>query len=339
MPPCYRRTVPIRSVRSGRGRGLVARSVVLIALTIVCTQESGRGRVREPLAAPQSAPPAASPAPSAPAPSAMDGLAGPAAPADLDVMTFNLRYASTITPNSWAQRRPVTRALLTTERPDLIGTQEGLVAQLRDVEADLGAGYDYIGTGRNGGDLDEHMAIFFNKARLLPRQSGNFWLSATPAVPGSISWGSRHVRMVTWVLFDDLATGRRFYAVNTHLDNASENARRHAAGLIRHRLAAFDPLPIVLTGDFNTPAGPGSQVYHLLVDQAGLRDTWTTAARRGPSYATIHNYQPLVPDGERADWILTTPGATALATLVNTHHRGNQFPSDHLPVQVRLRLP
>jgi endonuclease/exonuclease/phosphatase family metal-dependent hydrolase len=224
-------------------------------------------------------------------------------------------------------------------RPDLIGTQEGLATQLRDVADDLGADYDYIGTGRNGGNLDEHMAIFFNKARLLPRTSGNFWLSATPAVPGSISWGSRHVRMVTWVLFDDRATGRRFYAVNTHLDNASENARRHAAGLIRARLAAFEALPIVLTGDFNTPAQSSGQVYHLLVDQAGFRDTWTTAARRGPAYATIHNYQPLVSAGERADWILTTPGGTVVAALMNTYHQGNQFPSDHLPVQVRLRLP
>ena len=269
----------------------------------------------------------------------MDALAGPAAPGDLDVMTFNLRFASTSTPNSWAQRRPVTRALLTVERPDLIGTQEGLAAQLGDIENDLGAGYDYIGTGRNGGNLDEHMAIFFNKARLLPRRSGNFWLSTTPEVPGSLSWGSRHVRMVTWVLLDDLATGRRFYAVNTHLDNVSENARRHAAVLIRQRLAAFDPLPIVLTGDFNTPSQSSSPVYHLLVDQAGYRDTWTTAPRRGPSYATIHNYQPLVPDGERDDWILTTPGITAVAALMNTYRLGSQYPSDHLPVQVRLRLP
>ena len=316
----------------------MARSLALLALTVVCTQESGSDRVREPPAAP---PARHVPAPSVPipAPSAMDALAGPAGPADLDVMTFNLRYASASTPNSWAQRRPVTRALLTTERPDLIGTQEGLAGQLRDIEHDLGAGYDYIGTGRNGGDLDEHMAIFFDKARLLPRKSGSFWLSATPEVPGSISWGSRHVRMVTWALFDDLATGRRFYAVNTHLDNASENARRLAAQLIRERLAAFDPLPIVLTGDFNTPAQASSQVYHLLVDQAGFRDTWATAPRHGPSYATIHNYQPLMAAGARVDWILATPGSIALAALMNTYRQGSQYPSDHLPVQVRLRLP
>jgi endonuclease/exonuclease/phosphatase family metal-dependent hydrolase len=144
---------------------------------------------------------------------------------------------------------------------------------------------------------------------------------------------------VTWVLFADLETGRAFYAVNTHLDNKSENARRHAAQLITQRLATFEPLPIVLTGDFNSPAQSSGQVYHTLVDQYGFRDSWTTAPLRGPAYATIHNYQPLVPNGERADWILTTPGVTVLASLMNTYRRGTQYPSDHLPVQARLHLP
>jgi len=314
-----------------------------MALTIVCTQEIGGDLDQElPAAQPTQhapAPTAASPSAAGPSLSAMDAFAGPAVPADLDVMTFNLRYASSSRPNSWAQRRPAMRALLKAERPDLIGTQEGLPAQLSNIETDLGAGYDYIGLGRNGGDRGEHMAIFYDKARLFAQKSGNFWLSDTPDTPNSISWGSAHMRMVTWVLFADLETGRHFYAVNTHLDNRSENARRHAAQLIRDRLAAFDPLPIVLTGDFNTPAQPSSQVYHLLVDQAGFRDTWTTAPRRGPAYATIHNYQALVPHGERDDWILTTPDVTTSATLMNTYRRGTQYPSDHLPVQARLRLP
>jgi endonuclease/exonuclease/phosphatase family metal-dependent hydrolase len=319
------------------GRALARRLLVIMALAIVGTYEVASGVVEER--------PVAQSAEYAPtlttrsAPSAMDELAGPPAPADLDVMTFNLRYASDRVPNSWAQRRPATRTLLNIEKPDLIGTQEGLPAQLRDIRNDLGTGYEYIGMGRDGGDSGEHMAIFYRKARLTPQKSGNFWLSTTPQIPGSKSWGSSNIRMVTWVLFADRRTGTRFYAVNTHLDNNSDNARRQAAKLIAARLAAFDSLPIVLTGDFNSPAESTSAVYRLLVDQTGLRDAWTTAPRRGPAYATIHNYRPLVPNGERDDWILTTPGVTALAALMNTYRRGTQYPSDHLPVQVRLRLP
>jgi endonuclease/exonuclease/phosphatase family metal-dependent hydrolase len=281
------------------------RTLILTALAVVCIQQFGGDAVPEPNAAQPvrhaPAPAVAStsavviPSAAGPAPSLMDALAGPAAPSDLNVMTFNLRYASASTPNSWAQRRPVMRVLLTTERPDLIGTQEGLTAQLRDIDTDLGAGYDYIGMGRNGGTKGEHSAIFFNKARLLPQKSGNFWLSDTPQIPGSVSWGSGAVRMVTWVLFADLETGRHFYAVNTHLDNKSENARRHAAQLIAQRLATFEPLPIVLTGDFNSAAQSSSQVYHLLVDQHGYRDSWTTAplaARRTRRSTTTSPWCP-----------------------------------------------
>ncbi|GAA4160697.1 endonuclease/exonuclease/phosphatase family protein [Phytohabitans flavus] len=273
-------------------------------------------------------------------PSILDGLAGPAAAGDLEVMTFNLRYASTSTPNSWGQRRPVMRTMLTNEQPDLIGTQEGLNAQLRDIENDLGTRYDFIGQGREGGTRGEYMAIFYDNTRLAPQAYQHFWLSDTPEVPGSNTWGGGSIRMVTWVRFLDLVTGKRFYAVNTHLDNASENARQRAAQLIRQRLAALDPaLPIVLTGDFNTTAVSSGYVYNLLVNQAGYRDTWPGAAVRGTGYGTFHNYRGLTTGGARIDWVLTTPGITALAAGMNTYRGGNQYPSDHLPVQVRLRLP
>jgi endonuclease/exonuclease/phosphatase family metal-dependent hydrolase len=313
------------------------RVFVCAALTLLCASMIGGEVARRPAVA-QSAVPAPSSAAVGPHPSAMERLAGPATPADLHVMTFNLRYASPAPPNSWARRRPVMRALLTAERPDLIGTQEGLDVQLSDIESDLGPDFDRIGIGRDAGGLGEHAEIFFNRTRLRPGSSGHFWLSATPDVPGSLGWGASQARMVTWVLFTDLATGRRFYAANTHLDNHSETVRRRAARLIVDRIASLGPLPIVLTGDFNSPAEPGSQVYSLLTGEAGLRDTWA-APRRGPAFATIHNYHPLIPDGERDDWILASSGIVALAALMNTYRQAGQFPSDHLPIQARLRFP
>ncbi|MEV6305475.1 endonuclease/exonuclease/phosphatase family protein [Actinoplanes sp. NPDC051861] len=314
------------------------RRLVLAALVVVSVMTVGGAVVRQPGSRPAPAI-AVSPSPSATPLSVMDRLAGAAVAGDLDVMTFNLRYAGSSPPNSWVQRRPVLRELLAAERPDLIGTQEGLAPQLDDIENDLGSDYDRIGLGREGADHGEHMAVFFDRTRLRPEKSGNFWLSETPEVPGSISWGSFRVRMVTWVLFSDLATGRRFYAVNTHLDNESEYARRQAARLITARLARFETLPIVLTGDFNSPAGSGSQVYRFLLDNARLTDTWTSAPRRGPDYATIHNYRPLVPGGKRVDWILTSPGVTTSGALMNIYRHGGQWPSDHLPIQARIHLP
>jgi endonuclease/exonuclease/phosphatase family metal-dependent hydrolase len=270
----------------------------------------------------------------------LDTLAGPAAAGDLDVMTFNVRYASTAEPNPWTRRRAVVRALLRAERPHLIGTQEGLAGQIRDLGMDLGPRWGFVGLGRDGGARGEFTAIFYDGTRLSPQCHGHFWLSDTPDVVGSNTWGARIVRMATWARFLDLTTGRSFHAVNTHLDHISDYARQRSAVLIRDRLAAFDPaLPVVLTGDFNAAARPGSAVYDLLVTSIGYVDTWTRAGIRGAGYGTCHGYGPVAPGGDRIDWILTTPDITTVAASMNTYRSGEQFPSDHLPVQARLRMP
>lgn len=270
----------------------------------------------------------------------MDELAGPAGPGDLHVMTFNLRYAGVDGPHAWVDRRPVVHSLLASERPDLIGTQEGLAGQLDDVRADLGPGYGFVGTGRDGGRLGEFTAIFYRVERLTALEHGVFWLSDTPDVVGSNTWGARCVRTVTWVRFLDPGTGGQFYAVNTHLDHISGYARHRAAALIRDRLAAFGTgLPVVLTGDFNTAAGADSPAYRLLTGDGGLVDAWTVARRRGPGYGTWHGFGPVVADGPRIDWILVTPDITVEAAAVNLFRAGDRYPSDHLPVQARVRPP
>ncbi|GGX58250.1 endonuclease/exonuclease/phosphatase family protein [Streptomyces fructofermentans] len=255
----------------------------------------------------------------------------------LDVMSFNLRFASTAEPHSWAVRRPVVRELLRREHPHVIGTQEGLHGQVRDIAADL-PHHDWIGTGRAGGSRDEFMAVFYDTRRLDPVEYDHFWLSDTPALIGSNTWGAGYIRMVTWVRFRDLRDGgREFYVLNTHLDNESQYARARAAALIVRRTAGLDrTLPLVVTGDFNV-AAHGNPVYDTLME-AGLVDTWDAAAERSEQYATFHGYRPLVPDGDRIDWILTTPGVTTHRASVSTFSVDGQFPSDHLPVQASLTL-
>ena len=254
----------------------------------------------------------------------------------MDVMTFNLRYASAFEPNSWSARRPVMRELLHREAPAVIGTQEGLYQQLRDIESDLGRRYDWIGTGRAGGSRDEFAAVFYDTRRLAPVEYDHFWLSDTPDVIGSNTWGGSCVRMVTWVRFRDLRDEEReFYLLNTHLDNASRRARTRSVPLISARMARLDTsLPLLMTGDFNV-AAHRNPVYDALLD-VGLVDTWDAAVERGPLYGTFHGYKGLVPDGDRIDWILATPGVTVHRASANTFSKHGQFPSDHLPVQVSL---
>src|ERR1700689_4160359 len=200
-------------------------------------------------------------------------------------MTFNLRYASTSAPHSWAEPRPPTRKLLRAESPHLIGTQEGLYQQLRDIEQDLGAGYAWIGTGREGGSHGEFVAIFYDTSRLAPLEYDHFWLSEPPDTIGSVDKFRKKAeragspRMVTWVRFGVRGTPGMFYALNTHLDNRSETARRRAATqLARYLTSRLDPeLPRIVTGDFNAPAVAGTSVYDTLLHQGNLVNLWTRA--------------------------------------------------------------
>ncbi|WP_405671299.1 endonuclease/exonuclease/phosphatase family protein [Streptomyces canus] len=256
----------------------------------------------------------------------------------LDVMTFNLRFASTSEPNSWAARRPVMRRLLRQEAPTLMGTQEGLYQQLRDIHADLGPHYDWIGTGREGGSHDESTAIFYDTRRLAPVEHDTYWLSDTPRVIGSNTWGGALPRIVTWVRFRDRAVGgREFHVLNTHFDHLGQYARERSAVFLGRKIAEFDrSTPVVVTGDFNAAAHDNPAYDTLLA--TGLVDTWDAAAERGRQYATFHGYKPLTPDGDRIDWILTSPGATVHRAAINTFEMNGQFPSDHLPVQATVTL-
>ncbi|NEB00777.1 endonuclease/exonuclease/phosphatase family protein [Streptomyces sp. SID13726] len=266
--------------------------------------------------------------------------ASAAKPSDrrLDVMTFNLRFASTTEPNSWAVRRPVMRRLLRQQAPTLMGTQEGLYQQLRDIHADLGPHYDWIGTGREGGSHDESTAVFYDTRRLAPVEHDTLWLSDTPRVIGSNTWGAALPRIVTWIRFRDRAVaGREFYVLNTHFDHVSQYARERAAEYLTGLIAGFDPdLPVIVAGDFNADAHK-NQAYDILL-ATGLVDTWDTAAERSRLYGTFHGYEPLTPDGDRIDWILATPGITVHRASIDTFAVNGQFPSDHLPVQATLTL-
>jgi endonuclease/exonuclease/phosphatase family metal-dependent hydrolase len=267
-------------------------------------------------------------------------LVGRAEAPYLQVMSFNLRNAVGDGTDPWSERRAANRALLRAELPTVIGTQEGLYQQLRELAEGLPAEYEWIGTGREGGSRGEFMAVFFDASRLEPREFDHFWLSDQPDLVGSSSWGNDVVRMATWVRFRDRATGVTFVVLNTHLDHAVDEAQRRGAELVAGRLGEFDAdLPVLVTGDFNV-AAEASEPYATLVGKAGLVDTWTAADERlSPPYATFHGYRPPEVGGARIDWILARPGVRVPVAAINTFTLDGRWASDHWPVQALVDLP
>jgi endonuclease/exonuclease/phosphatase family metal-dependent hydrolase len=272
-------------------------------------------------------------------PEPLQPLIGPAEPPALHVMSYNVRVGSDGLHDPWSDRRAAAAAVLRSEAPTVMGTQEGLYYQLREISDDLPTHYEWIGTGRLGGSRGEFMAIFFDVRRLEPQEFDHFWLSDTPTEIGTTSWGNKVVRMATWVRFRDRETGRDLIVLNTHLDHAVDKAQRRGAELIAERLAAFDPkLPVIVTGDFNV-AAEASVPYDTLTTGAGLVDTWTVATDRlTPAYATYHGYKTAVEDGDRIDWILVRPEMRAQAAAINTRTVDGRWGSDHWPVQALVTL-
>lgn len=256
----------------------------------------------------------------------------------LVVMTYNLRFAGSTPPNAWTQRRPLMRELISKVSPDLIGTQEGLYQQLQDLAADLPE-YKWIGTGRDGGNQGEFMAIFYRAARLEPFSTNHFWLSDTPEVVASSTWGNSNRRMVTWVKFRDRTTGQEFFHFNTHFDHEIQRAREKSAELVRRRVAALDTtLPVILTGDFNA-AGGQNKAYDILVQEGFFRDTWQLARERsGEGLGTFNGFKELPRDGHRIDWILLHGTAEVQKEEIVTFSSNGHFPSDHCPLVTWLHF-
>lgn len=266
-------------------------------------------------------------------------LIGPARGADVHVMSYNIRYdAPDAPPNSWPERLPLLAHQLRRERPTILGTQEGMFHQVQQLGEELPPHYDSIHLFRNGGSRGEGMVIFFDTKRLRPVAYDHLWLSDTPLLIGSATWGNTVVRMLTWVRFHDLRTGREFVHLNTHFDHQSENSRQRSAEMVRDVVAEFD-VPVIVTGDFNTAAGTSAS-YQILTEGGNLVDTWEHASERlTPEYNTFNSWNTTpVEGGNRIDWVLVSPQVAVSKVAINPWSRDGHTPSDHWPVQALFRL-
>lgn len=255
--------------------------------------------------------------------------------ADIKVMTFNVRLPlDQDGANDWEHRRGITVAAIAGERPDIVATQE-LHKPQGDYLVERLPEYSWFGIDRRGGHADEHMGIFYRRDRLALLYHGDYWLSDTPLVPGSISWGHPYPRMVTWGLFETKAGNRRFYVLNTHFPYREEDeaARLKAARMIASWIPQLRPdIPVILLGDFNTvPGGPVHATFQSILD-----DAWLAAVRKDGPAETFHAFTGKA--DRRIDWILSR-GLRAKSVRTLTDNRAGRYPSDHFPVVATLAWP
>ncbi|HSP41488.1 MAG TPA: endonuclease/exonuclease/phosphatase family protein [Luteolibacter sp.] len=261
---------------------------------------------------------------------------------DLKLMTFNVRYENgdDLGPRAWNRRIPHIVRMIREETPGVLGVQEARHGQAADLWASL-PDYEFFGSAREDGARGgEYTAIFYRRDSFEPdrNDAGTFWLSGTPEIAGSVTWGNEIPRTVTWLRLTDRATQRSFYVFNTHWDHRSQPSRLRSAELLATRISDRDSPddPVVLLGDFN--ALPHNPAIKALVARAGLTDTLQDLHPEQKEIPTLHLWRGLAMNRAiNVDHIFIAGGqAEILAAGIRDHDQ--PMLSDHFPVTARVRF-
>jgi len=258
------------------------------------------------------------------------------------VISYNIRFDNPgDRQHVWANRRERVINILKLHKADIFCLQEPLINQIQDLEKAF-PGYAWYGAGRDDGKQNgEFNPVFYNKSRFNLLESGTFWLSETPELPGSLGWFAKLPRIATWVKLLDRATGKEFFVFNTHLDHQSQQARKNGAELI---LAMINQMvgetPVVLAGDFNDR--PGTAPYNAILDAASpLQMFDARLSSKHSHHGTSFTYVGLdfmgVP-GRIIDYIFVSPGITVDFHAYLSDNWDGIYPSDHLPVLIEMKL-
>lgn len=254
----------------------------------------------------------------------------------IKIISFNIRYDKPDPGNcAWEVRKNAVANLIYEYGADVVGTQEGKTNQLLDLEQLL-PDYGRVGVDRTGQGTDEHCAIFYNKDRLNCLANGDFWLSETPDVPGSVSpsWGNHLPRMVSWARFDVVDENRQISLINTHLDFNSKKARDNGAKLIYARLQSealnYRNSFIFITADFNDPPGSITRNTFLNPLPNGLRLLDSLSSLKPKLQMTYNDFT------EKAflaiDTIYYDSRLNLRSVKVENKKYDSILPSDHFPV-------
>lgn len=250
----------------------------------------------------------------------------------MKVMTYNVRYMTAEDgSNSWPHRKESLFALIREHDPDVLGLQEALKPQLDEIMA-AAPGYKLVGVGRDDGrEAGEYAALLVKDKKFVVLEQGVFWLSDTPEVPGSKSWGNQVTRLCTWA---KVRVGERLIRLAcTHWDHENQASRENSGSLILAMIPL--DLPFILMGDFNV--GLTNPAVGTLRD-GGLRDSWQVLNPEAKEPATFTAFDKSKELGDKIDGVWISGEWTVKQAGIDRREGGASYPSDHFPVWATLNL-
>jgi len=262
----------------------------------------------------------------------------------LTVASYNIRYSieenhksDSMKGEDWKRRGPAVAQLIKFHEFEIFGIQEGLLHQINDLLQWL-PGYKYVGVGRDDGQqAGEHTAVFFQTEKFKVLDRGDFWLSETPEKP-SMGWdGTCCHRMCTWVYFEDIRSGNKFYFFNTHFDHQAVIARKESSKLILKKIKEIaDDQPVIFMGDLN--GDHESDWYKRLKNSDILQDAYFMADNPYAQNGSFNGFGRRNETNRIIDHVFVSKhfSVDKWGILTDTYH--GKFPSDHFPIMVKIRL-
>lgn len=260
---------------------------------------------------------------------------------EIRAMTYNIRLdLASDGANAWPHRSDMVAEVIRHEAPDIIGMQEVLLHQKNDLQTAL-PDYTFIGVGRDDGvDAGEFSPLGWRRDRFDVVDSGTFWLSLTPTVPGK-GWDAAYPRVATWAVLRDRQSGQRIRVLNTHFDHVGTIARDRSAHMIADWVAqdGFADMPTLVMGDFNAGISSAPMAILTGANKVRLRDSRdaSESAPYGPP-GTFTGFHIDAADAEAIDHILVSPAIRVLGYATITQHWAGRLPSDHYPVVADLKI-
>lgn len=256
---------------------------------------------------------------------------------DLKIMSYNIKLDYPKEgKNSWTNRKPFMVNQIIFYEPDVLGVQEAMPNQMKDLDSLL-TDYSFVGVGRDDGkDEGEYSAIFYKKSDLEVVKSSTFWLSQTPDKV-SMGWDAVCNRVCTYALFQHKKTKETFWVFNTHFDHVGEVARQKSATLILERISTLNTknYPVLLMGDFNLE--PDSKPIQIITST--LDDSKNIAKLAFGPEGTFNGFHFDKTVKRRIDYIFVTKSSILVKKYaVLSDNWDLKYPSDHLPVFITFQF-
>lgn len=249
---------------------------------------------------------------------------------DIAVVSFNVAapWGSLLKGTAGGTRVKRFAAYMNAVKPDSIGTQE-MNSDWMGKLVELMPDYDSYGVIRGGDDNEkksEMNSVFWLKDKYECVDKNTFWLSETPEKESRFEGAGCH-RVCSYVVLQSKETDLKYIHMNTHLDNASDEARVFGANVLLSKIdelkAQYPDTPIILSGDFNDYIG--GEASGLLADKLNVQS------------ADTNTYQEWgeITEGEPIDFIFTTGTIGDYQILNDT---SNGLVSDHYGIYQTIKF-